>query len=242
MLNEFKEYLFLVVDHETKGVLTKCASASIANSVSKGILNSSAMAVNFPYFRNNHSVNNYHLDTSLNYKLVRAIKLEFSNLQPPTSDAQMYEIVEKTNSGRNFDLVELESVNEAWLEKRKLANYRSEKIKLLESVCERYMTRLKKFTADDLFFQYLTTQFPLVNIEKNKFPPSIIEWAEIQNISPISAYQELKMDYESTNISIMRIHAIWNKYVDKINDLKLNDLTESYVFSLLETELRDGQK
>jgi hypothetical protein len=104
------------------------------------------------------------------------------------------------------------------------------------------MTRLKKFTADDLFFQYLTTQFPLVNIEKNKFPPSIIEWAEIQNISPISAYQELKMDYESTNISIMRIHAIWNKYVDKINDLKLNDLTESYVFSLLETELRDGQK
>jgi hypothetical protein len=242
MINDFKEYLFLVVDHETKGVLTKCASASIANSVSKGIVNSSTMTIYFPYFRNKHNIINYQIDFSINYKLVRAHRLEYSNLQMPTSDVEMYEIVEKTNSGRTFDLIDFENVSEEWLEKRKLANYRSEKIRSLEIICERYMARLKEFAADEMFFQYLGTQLPLVNEEKNDYPYSILEWAEIRNVSPQSAFYELKMKYESTNISIMRIHAIWNKYVDKINSLLLNDSTESLIFSRLENELREGKK
>lgn len=242
MINDFKEYLFLVIDQETKGVLTRCSSASIANSVSKGILNSSMMTIYFPYFRTKHNIINYQSDISLNYKLVRAHKSEYSNLQMPTSDVEMYEIVEKTNSGRTFDLVEITDVDSEWIEKRKLANQRSEKIRSLEIVCERYMARLKEFSADDMFFQYLKTQLPLVDEEKNQYPYSILEWAEIRNVSPSSAFQELKMKYESVNISIMRIHAIWNKYVDQINSLSLNDLNESLILSKLENELREGKK
>lgn len=232
MLNGIKLYLFLVVDQETKGILTKCSSMATAIAVSKGILNSSPMLVRYPYL--NHNVNQYNTDIKINYKLVKPSR---SLLNMP-SEVNVYETVEKSSSNRLFELVSIDADPE-WLEKRKLANFRSEKIEYLETTCERYMSRIKNFTGDELFFQYIGKELELVNVENNQYPNSIIEWAEINAVSNKAAYYELKMLYESMGITMVRVHAIWSKYVEKINNMftqeEFDDLAK------FELELRFGE-
>jgi len=232
MLNGIRLYLFLVVDQETKGILTKCSSMAAAIAVSKGILNSSPMLVRYPYL--NHKVNQYHTDTQLNYKLVRPS----NNLSNMPSEVNVYETVEKNNSNKLFELVSID-VDERWLEKRKLANFRSEKIEYLETTCERYMSRIKNFTGDELFFHYIGKELDLVDVESNHYPGSIIEWAEINSVSNKAAYYELKMLYESMGITMVRVHAIWSKYVDRIN--KITTQEEFEQLSKFELEFRFGE-
>jgi hypothetical protein len=232
MLNGIKLYLFLVVDQETKGILTKCSSMAAAVAVSKGILNSSPMLVRYPYL--NHNVNQYNTDIQINYKLVRP-STELYNM---SSEVNVYETVKRNNFNKLFELVSIDS-NNAWLEKRKLANFRSEKIEYLENTCERYMSRIKNFTGDELFFQYIGKELNLVDIETNRYPSSIIEWAEINSVSNKAAYYELKMLYESMGITIVRVHAIWSKYVDKIN--KISTQEEFEQLSNFELDFRFGE-
>lgn len=243
MLNGIKSYLFLVVDQETKGILTKCSSITIANAVVKGILNSSSMLV--PYSNiNNTKINTYSENTIDNYKLVRFHNSKFSNFKPMTGEANVYEIGNNKEK-KAFDLVEMDqsSINNLWIEKRTLANFRANKIRTLESFCERYSARLVNFFGDELLFQNLSNELSKVDVKNNDYPISIIEWAEINNISPNAAYKELKLQYESTTISIMRIHAIWNKYVEKINQLNYNqeDQADDLIHSL-EAEFKWGEK
>ena len=232
MLNGIKLYLFLVVDQETKGILTKCSSMAAAIAVSKGILNSSPMLVRYPYL--NHKVNQYHTDIQINYKLVRPS----NNLSNMPSEVNVYETVEKNNSAKLFELVSIDA-DERWLEKRKLANFRSEKIEYLETTCERYMSRVKNFTGDELFFQYIGKELDLVDVENNQYPGSIIEWAEINAVSNKAAYYELKMLYESMGITMVRVHAIWSKYVDRIN--KINTQEEYEQLLNFESDFRFGE-
>jgi hypothetical protein len=232
MLNGIKLYLFLVVDQETKGILTKCSSMAAAIAVSKGILNSSPMLVRYPYL--NHKVNQYHTDIQINYKLVRPS----NSLSNMPSEVNVYETVEKTISSKLFELVSIDATD-AWLEKRKLANFRSEKIEYLENTCERYMSRIKNFTGDELFFQYIGKELDLVDVGNNQYPGSIIEWAEINGLSNKAAYYELKMLYESMGITMVRVHAIWSKYVNRIN--KITTQEEFEQLSNLELDFRFGE-
>lgn len=232
MLNGIKLYLFLVVDQETKGILTKCSSMAAAIAVSKGILNSSPMLVRYPYL--NHKVNQYHTDIQINYKLVRPS----NNLSNMPSEVNVYETVDNSISNKLFELVSID-VDDNWLEKRKLANFRSKKIEYLETTCERYMSRVKNFAGDELFFQYIGKELDLVNVESNRYPGSIIEWAEINSVSNKAAYYELKMLYESMGITMVRVHAIWTKYIDRIN--KISTQAEFEQLSKFELDFRFGE-
>ena len=237
MLNGLKQYLFLVVDQETKGILTKCSSMNTANAVSKGIPNSSPMLVRYPYL--NHDVNRYNADIALNYKLVREATSIAGGMP---SEVNVYETVKKINSNNTFELVAIHS-DALWLECRTLANFRSLKMEYLESTCERYMSRIKNFAGDELFFQYLGKQLDLVDITANQFPNAIIEWADINAVSNSAAYYELKMIYDSLGITMFRIHAIWSKYTDKINNINSEkEFYELNLFSNLESEFKFGEK
>jgi hypothetical protein len=237
MLNGLKQFLFLVVDQETKGILTKCSSMNTANAVSKGILNSSPMLVPYPYL--NHDVKNYNFDCNLNYKLVR--KTNFPE-KLMASEMSVYAAVTDTNTKNIFELVPI-SANDLWLEKRKLANFRSLKMEFLEVTCERYMSRIKNYTGDELFFQYLGKQLDLVNIEIEYFPDGIKEWAEINEVSNNAAYYELKMIYDSLGITMFRIHALWTKYVEQINKtFSEEDFEKMCSFSHIESEFKFGKK
>jgi hypothetical protein len=101
------------------------------------------------------------------------------------------------------------------------------------------MSRIKNFTGDELFFQYIGKELDLVDVESNHYPGSIIEWAEINSVSNKAAYYELKMLYESMGITMVRVHAIWSKYVDRIN--KITTQEEFEQLSKFELEFRFGE-
>jgi len=214
MYTGVKQYLFLVVDQESKGILTSCSSPTIANSVSKGIINSSPMTVHFLHLGTGHPINNYRNTIENNYKLV-------SNNPSMGSEVNVSEYVKKTISGKLYDLEEF-FPDQQFLEKRNLANTRCRSISELETFCERYLSRIKNYAGDDILFLALEKDIEYYNLT-GKYSNGIIEWAEINNVSLDAALQELKMLLDTAKITAVRIHAIWNKYVNYINSLSEYD-------------------
>lgn len=89
-----------------------------------------------------------------------------------------------------------------------------------------------------MFYQYLGKQLSQVN--GSYYPPSIVEWAEINDLPLEDAYQELKMSYESAGIIIMRINAVWRKYVNLINSITEEEYNASDITAQFEAALRFG--
>jgi hypothetical protein len=236
--------LFLVIDNNSSGILTRCVSASCANAVSKGILNSSTMVVKFPFMRNNHDINRYQDDPRLNFKLVRLYDPEKVQQTPSNwgGESNDYQFMESKDN-KPFDLVFFDKkyITDDWIKKRKISNLRANHIRNLETICERYMARLKNFVADEIFMTYLSDQLNLSDHKTQTYPASIKEYAEISNMTPAGAFNELKMTYDSTGISIMRIHAIWNKYVDEINSFEKEEDIQN-IYQRIETELIHGER
>lgn len=243
MLDAVKQYLFLVVDQETFGVVTRCPTISIANAVSKGILNTSPMVVFYPYTSISGGINAYRDDLKLNYQLVRRGS-KIVNTGYIASECNVAKIVEETPSKRFFDLVEYpkELLSQDWYAKRHLANIRADALMVLEQRCERYLSRSKHFIGDEIFLQFLGKELDLCDPKTVSYTPAIQEWADINNRQVDSAYQELKMHYESSSISVMRIHALWNKYVEIINSKKEKSEMEDALFFQLESEFRFGSR
>jgi hypothetical protein len=243
MLEAVKQYLFLVVDQETFGVITRCPTISIANAVSKGILNSSPMVIFYPYTGISGGINIYRDDISLNYQLVRRGS-KIVNTGFIASECNVAKIVEETPSKRFFDLVEYpkEFLSQDWYAKRWLGNARADAIMILEQRCERYLSRSKHFIGDEMFLQFLGKELDLCDPKTTTYTPAIQEWADINNRAVDAAYQELKMNYESSNISVMRIHALWNKYVEIINSKTEKSDMEDALFMQLESEFRFGSR
>jgi hypothetical protein len=233
MLSFPKQYLYLVIDQINKCVITATTSMSTANAVSNGILNSSPMIVWFPYIETKHDIIRANKDETINYKLVKQFGERLSKGNITVADNHMYECVEKTPSGRMFDLVPMDPllITPEWVERRRLGNFRANLMIDLESYCERYISRAVNFCGDELLFPYLQHQLALSNPELEIYAAGIQEWALINEVTPAVAYQELKMKYESACITTMRVNAFWNKLVNKFNLITLNDkLTHSDVF------------
>ena len=244
MLNGLKQYLFLVVDQETKGILTKCPSANTANVIANGITNCSRMTIHFPWW-SGHDISKYTENEKINYKLVRQINFNSGPSGMMDSEINVCEIVNKTKSGKIFDLEPMDSKNitDSWLEKRKLANFRSEKIAGFEVFCERYISRIKTFCGDELFFHALKDELELVDDANEVYPAGIVEWANINEVSPSAAYYELKMSYDSMRITLIRIHALWRKYSIIINNMNSEDEFRDFEFyTKIESEFRFGKR
>ena len=241
MLEGTKYYIYLIIDQENKGVLGYAYSASVANAVAKGTMNSSVMLVPMASF-DKSIIEDYNNNFKNNYKLVRKINSTFSNSRMMTSEGNVCEISKSLPENKSFDLHPL-SVSELWLKKRKLTAFKINKLKILETICDRYLSRLKTFTGDTFFFQYIGKALDECDIKSKSFSPAIIEWSEINNISDVEAYYDLKMQYDSAGIAVMRINAVWNKYSEMINLItNKQDFEELDIFSKAETEVRFGEK
>ena len=209
MLEGVKNYIFFVVDQENKGILGYAPSPSIANAVSKGLANSSVMLV--PAFNIEKTIlDSFNTNFKNNFKLVRNFYSPYSNATMMTSEGNVCEPRKEIQWSKHFDCVPI-TVSDEWLEKRKIAGARINKLKYIETIIERYLTRFKQFTADSIFYNYLGSQINLCDPDLDHYSSSIIEWAEISDLTPKAAYYHLKMQYESASITIFRANAIWNR-------------------------------
>jgi hypothetical protein len=243
MLSVSKQYLYLVIDQINKCVITNTNSAATANAVSNGILNSSPMVVWFPYIELNHNIIKSNSNENINYKLLRQFKTKFSNAGQSTSDSNMYEVVDQTPNGRVFDLIQMDQklITREWIARRQLGNFRARLMIELETHCERYLARSVNFCGDEISLPYIQKQLELSNPDFNIYSPGIQEWADIVEMPVEVAYQELKMKFDSSSISVMRVHAIWSKFVNKFNNITLEDnITSAQLFERMDTHFMFG--
>lgn len=241
MLEGIKHYIFFIIDQENKGVLGYTHSASVANIAAKGVTNSSVMLIPAASF-DKSILDSYNDNFKNNYKLVKQDTALYTNSKMMTSECNVCELSKELSNNKSFDLQAL-SVTNSWLEKRKTTAFRINKLKILETICDRYLTRFKSFTGDSFFYQYIGQQLENVDLKNNYFPASIIEWADISNITPTAAYYDLKMLYDSAGISVVRVNAVWKKYADMIISTNgKQEFDDLDIISRAETEFRFGER
>lgn len=245
MLDVQKPYLFPVVDQESFRVLCFCLNPTIANAVSQGILNSSPMTVHYPLFGVPDPTKDYNTDIDRNIVLVLKMP-DFNKIHPGgyvTSDCNIAMIVDSTPTGRFFDFIPAsQTADQNWREKRKLATDRNTALELLERRCDKYLTRTTYFTGDPIFLSYIGQRLADCKPELGYYDKIICDWAEINEISPAAAYNELKMTWDSAGIATTKIHALWSKYVRKINTLQDLQKMKYHVQVEFEGEIRFGKK
>lgn len=239
MLEGTKNYLFLIIDQENKGMLGYSYSASVSNAVSKGLSNTSVMLIPAFYF-DKLILDKFNQNFRNNFKLVRKFDNPFSNGLPMTSEGNVCETVKDINVNKVFQLDPLD-VSEDWLEKRKLAALRINKLKILETMLDRFITRFKNFTADSVFYSFLDKELSKCDPENNYYTDSIKEWADIYDISIQAAFQELQMNYDSASVTMFRINAIWQKYVDLVNSYTTKTELDS-LEPAIEVEIKFGKR
>jgi hypothetical protein len=67
-----------------------------------------------------------------------------------------------------------------------------------------------------------------------------LEWAKIQDISESDARKDLEVKVKSAQLITLRLSAIWEKYVKRINSLNSFEEIDNCVKYDLEIELRSG--
>ncbi len=232
-----KNNIYIVVDQINYGILTTAVSLSSANAIARGIPNASIGNISVPergqYFNNFAYIN----DTRYNCVVVKKV-----NMATTHGDVNVGRAVENTPNGKLFDVIEMpqNEINDDWLDRRRLANARSTGITLLEGKLERYLSRVKHFTGDSIFIPYMDAELKKCYPEQNSFTPAVCEWASISQMSPLEAYNELTVKISSVQLSVARINALWEKYVDKINAVADIKEMNSILTASLEMELRAG--
>lgn len=218
----------LVVDQETFGILATCSSLPVAHAIVSGIPNSSVMKVQLPGYEILNG-NQYNIDLSFNLTLVRKNQ---GMLIP--SDGNVAKRVEETKSGNLFDVEEYLNPPGSWMVKRKLASLRRRAIWLVEQKIERFLARTKTFIGDEIFIPFMIKEL------ENTESVAIKEWAEIRGISEDEARTDLTIKIKSIQLSVCRLHAIWEKYISWINQTEVESEMMAFATLMLENELRSG--
>lgn len=210
----------LVIDDECFLVLCETKSVSVANAICKGLINTTTMVVPLEQT----------IDETLNYKLIQQGGLN-SQVGNPKIGISNSAAPGKLSSKRiRYGLEIVDNVSERHLERKELAKKRLYGFNHLESGVIRYTARLTNFCLNEAFYSVIIRELDSCDVDNGFYTDAIKEYANIYKISASQAYQELSLMYNSTAINVIKMHAIWNKYVDKINTL--DDIVEIHKTSV----------
>jgi hypothetical protein len=110
----------------------------------------------------------------------------------------------------------------------KLAEIRSKYLHKLELKTLQYIQRFQGL-YDDTTLYFIGSAISLSNPDLNKFDFAILEYANMLNIEPISAYNHLKMKYDSYKMLKIKSYASYEKYRNEINNyFEKNDIKNIY--------------
>lgn len=192
-----------VVDNETFLILCSTDSIRVANAICKGLINATTMVVSI----------NQEYEPDKHYYLLQ------TRTVGKYGEGNAAKISNTLEKNKRHALEEVLDVPDRFLERKELVRIRKYGIEHLEKGCIRYSARLVNFFEDSVFLHFISRELELCDPINNLFSDGILEWATIYGMVPKAAYHELKMHYDSTKISVIKIHALWNKYTDKINTL-----------------------
>lgn len=104
-----------------------------------------------------------------------------------------------------------------WIEKRKSLLLRLYWIKNLESLVRSMTIKTTEYFGSFNFEGFLMSQLTQSDPVTGYYTSAVKEWAAIQEISDATAFQELTIRSEHYGLTYMRNHAIYLKYLRKIN-------------------------
>lgn len=212
-----------VIDDECFTILCQTNSVSVANAICKGILNTTTMVVPLEE----------ELNEELNYKLLQQGGIVSQMGNPKIGVSNSAWPGKLSNKRLRYGVEEVPG-SQRYLERKNLAKKRQYGLEHLESGLHRYIARLTNFCLDEGFYHFAARELDLSDPDNNKFSDAIVEWSNIYKCQPREAYWEIKTLYDSTSINIIKMHAVWNKYVDRVN--KLTDIKDIHVCSVSEFE------
>ena len=110
----------------------------------------------------------------------------------------------------------------------KLAEIRSKYLHKLELKTLAYIQRFQGL-YDETTLYYIGSALSLSNPDLNKFDLAILEYANMLNIDPKSAYNDLKMKFDSYKMLKIKSYASYEKYKIQINNYtNKNDIKNIY--------------
>ncbi len=201
----------VLVDLEVIGsILAECSSVTVANAVSKGILNTSTMVVNL---NDNVKLETYHKLPDLALKLVRhdgfvtGYKGDgFYFESKPHRDGS-------NKKSRDFE-VEQFIPSEAWIERKRLASIRSACLQEMESYCQRMLAKSRMFVDD------AGLAMAMASAINDPSKAHLLDlWSNITDRSPEEARREMKMLMDSYECDVIKVHAVWTMIVEKVNGI-----------------------
>ena len=192
-MNVFKEdSIYLVLDDETRLVYARVPSASVANAVTLGILNSCVlmMPVELPHLRDQWDAYDFGKD--------------------------LYQEELAIGRGPRFRKFPEELIREDLLRNRELVAKRAAYIHGLEIRCKSLLVRVMEYMPENLS-AFLHDELRNCEPSSNLFAKSIEEYADLSGIDPAAAYQELQLKLRSSGLVSLRAYALQQKFVMKVN-------------------------
>jgi hypothetical protein len=192
-MNVFKEdSVYLVADDETRLVYARVRSASVASAVTLGILNSFVLRlpVEIPHLKKQWDEYDF--------------------------DKELYQAEFSTATGVSFAKFPPELIREDLLKNRRLASKRGYYLHGLEVHCRDQLARTAEYMPDNLA-AFLHDELRDCDPAHNAFARSIQEYAELSDIEPAAAWQELRLKLKSSGLVSLRTYALQQKFMMKMN-------------------------
>lgn len=119
---------------------------------------------------------------------------------------------------KTFDIVALPQkfINNEWIAFRSLTIKKGYFLSLWELRIRQNMNKNTDYFGMNSILPFLLDQLNKCDPDNNQYTRAIVEWADIQECSPESAYQELKLRYEGHGLVNLRSHAHYTKYARRI--------------------------
>jgi hypothetical protein len=131
----------------------------------------------------------------------------------------------------NFNITELppKFITNEWIEKRRIFIHKKFFLNQWEFQIRRSCRKMVDFYATSHMMPFLIDQLNKCDPEKNEYTTAIQDWANIQEIPPQAAYQELKLRQEGYGLVYLRSHALYTKFARKISMSKtMDDVVKNY--------------
>jgi hypothetical protein len=186
------ENSYAVFDAESRIILVFPESYTTAVCVSQGMLNTEPILIPTSLKKISNELKQYNLDTDV-------LKLT-------------------PKQGHWVSLVPDHLITEQLMLRIEIARLRSEYIYVLEQQFKIQNAR-SMLHFDEHVASYLIVEINESEPMTNTYAKGIVEYANIQNISPAAAYEELKFMIESSGLIKIRNYAWFSEYVRKFNNL-----------------------
>jgi hypothetical protein len=141
----------------------------------------------------------------------------------------------------NFPITPLPSkfITGEWIGKRVIYQRKSIFLSLWESKVKGIVSQNNDFFGNSSLMAFLKSQLDKCSPDNDFYTKPILEWAEIQEVSPNSAFQELMLRYEGHGLVHLRSHALYHKYARKISLAeKYNDIEKLYNDAITDLSLK----